>query len=169
MKSEFTIFEIPVYYTNEDNHNKKWKNNKENFINHQLFTGATSIEAQDSFRRCYKYESSWKYHKIIGFIEIKYDNRSGDLKYYVYKTINKKKQYNRIFKLMFDEYDKPNLHDFVRDKANEKILSLINNKVDYIKKVIFNNKCYVDINAYNLISKYINFKNMINDLDNLNK
>lgn len=168
MIHEFKLFEIPVYYASEDRHNEKWKTKKDTFINHQLITGATKTEARDSFIRCYKYESTWNYNKIIGFIELNYDNRCGDLKYHIYKTISKKNQYNHIFKLKFDEIYGPNLHDFIQNKNNHDILTLIENRIKYIEKELFKNKCYIDLNAYYNIRKYINFEELRNDLDNIN-
>lgn len=169
MKIEFKIFEIPVYYTSEDMHNKKWKKKKDDFINHQIYTGATKSEANNGFIKCYKYESTWKYHKIIGFISINYDFKSGDLKFHVYKTINKKNSYNSIFKLKFDEIYGVNLHEYVRNKTSQNIIVLMENKIKYIKKVLFNNKCYIDLDAFYIASKYICFEQLINDLDNIGK
>lgn len=165
MKYEFKIFEIPVYYTTEENHNKKWKDAEEKYISHQLSIGATKSEAHSSFIKSYKYESTWNYHKIIGFIELKYDNRCGELKYYVYQTINKKNQYNQIFKLKFDNRYGPNLHDYVRNKKNKDILEIIENRIKYIEKEKFHEKCYIDLRSYYVICKYIDFEKMIKDFD----
>ena len=137
MKNSVILFELPVYICDENKYYDKWEPNKQKFIEHQIKTGDTEIGANDSFFKCYKYNYIWDYNKIIGFIKICYDFKTGDLRFDIFKQ-DKKVIYNAVNKMKFAKICGHNLHVYVRNNSNGEIIKLINSKLNYIKDIFFN-------------------------------
>ena len=157
---EKTLFEIPVYISDKEKYYAKWEDFKTKFIKRQTDLDIDEGEAINSFFMCYKYHYLWDYNKIVGFIRIKYNNKTGDIVFDVFKQ-NKKVFYNKINKLKLEKILAPNLHIYVKGKNNETIIQEINEKIDYIKKNFFKSHNYLDLQAFYNVSKYIDFEQMI--------
>lgn len=161
------LFDIPIYYISQNCFNDKWKNFKDDYINKMMRKGLSQIEAKNSFIYCNKIESLWNYNKIIGYIKLIYNNKTGDIEFEIYKSTKNKFIYNKKFMMTFDKIAfigiAPNLHIYVKDKTNEEIIRLINDKLKYIYDEFFSKKNYVDTKAFNNICNYIDFKKMIDD------
>ncbi len=160
MKKNIKLFEIIVYPENEEKYYQKWEYKKEQFISHQMATGGVSYdEGFESFKRAYKDIYFWGYNKICGFIRIMYDSKSNDIKYEIYKQT--RNHYNKKVTLRLEQIYGPNLHDYVGNKNNKEIVSIIDLKINYIKKYFFKNN-YIDLSCYDNLKNGIDFNSIMN-------
>lgn len=157
------LFEIFVYPFDKDTYYKKWDFDKESFIRHQIDTENISYdEGLESFKRAYGDVYNFGYNKICGIISIYYDYITGNIKYDVYKQ--DRNIYNKKVILRLEKICGPNLHDYVRGKNNDEIISIIDSKLNYIKKVLLKNK-YIDLECYDNLKHNIDFVKIIKGSD----
>lgn len=163
---KINLFEIVVYPSNEEDYYKKWDQKKNKFIEHQLATGEESKEeALNSFKIAYKNVYNYGYNKLCGLISIYLDISSGDVKFEIYRQ--KRNKYNKRVTLRLEQIYGPSLHDYIRNKNNREIISVIDKKLNYIKESFFKND-YIDLTCYNNIKQYVDFVEIIKNNKNIN-
>lgn len=163
----YDLISIPVYATNEESFIEKWNTFREKYINKLLGKSYTMREAKDMFVKFYSVDSLWRYNKIIGYIELVYNVRTGDIEFNVYKSLKKKIFYNKRISTCFDKIAyvgiAPNMHVYVRNISNKKIIELIHNELNYIFDIYFKKNNYIDLSCLNNLCNYINFKKITED------
>ena len=163
MEDTIKLFELVVYPTTEKVYYKKWESLKKLYIERQInLAKVTYDEGLKSFENAYRNVYNWGYNKICGFILIFYDIKAGDIKFHIYKQ--KYNHYNKNVKLRLEWLYGPNLRDYVRGKSNEEIISIIDVRLNYIKKYFFKNN-YIDLDCYNNLKCNIDFAKIVQGSD----
>lgn len=163
--TKIKLFEIIVYPSSESVYYKKWEDEKEKYICHQIQTGGTTYEeGLMSFNHAYHGLYNWDYNKLCGFITVYYDSKSGDIKFEIFKQ--SRNIYNKHVKLRLEKYSEENasnLHIYVRNKSNREIVKSIDNLLRYIKKNFFS-KSFIDKECYETIKYNVDYNKIFKSL-----
>lgn len=157
-----TLIEIPVYYKSEEYNEEYWDEQRKKYINHQIATGLAKEKANNSFVEIYNPLFKWDFNRIIGYIRIEYNNKTGSLDFIIYESTNKKFNIKYFFKMKFDKINGPNLSENVKYLNNDEIVEKINMKINYVKESFFKNN-FIDLKCLENMNKYFDYKKFIQE------
>lgn len=164
---ELVIANIPIYSMSKIRFEKKWECFKKykikNYIEHGLSEEKAMLYTNESVIPF----SLWKYNQIIGYITIvlkEYDN----IYFEIYKPDTKTFRYDSKTKHFMINKTVTGMHFKITDEmTNEIIIEQITRYIENYKKNYLNKNMFIDLDNFKLISKFIDYKFLIKNFENL--
>lgn len=157
------IFEIPVYSTSQLKFDEQWNYKKQKYLEMLYELGHKHNDAKIIFKEIYLPYSIWIYNRIIGYISLSI--KKNDVIFDLYLSKNKQFPFNSKRRTFIQFIPTVGLHFYAGNMSDQEIKKKIKKFIEMINNDFLKKKRYIDLSIYNNIINYLNFKDIIDDLN----